>query len=206
MIANILEHFSTLPDPRRDHSSKLHALIDIVVIALCGVLAKCETWEDIVDYVLDRTAPNRPIRAEEKREFLKTFLALEGGIPSHDTLNRTSLIDPMLWQSHFIAWMQTLTAESLDKIKRIQIDGKVLRGSKSSGTGKHRKQTQETAVEMVSAWSSEHQLVIGHVTVDRVSNEIKAVPVLLEQLDLEGTLVSLDAMGGVSKGNYRLNY
>ena len=97
MIANILEHFSSLPDPRRNHPSKLHALIDIVVIALCGVLAKCETWEDIADY------------AQEKHSFLKTFLVLSGGIPSHDTLNRTfSLIDPILWQSHFIAWMYTL--------------------------------------------------------------------------------------------------
>jgi predicted transposase YbfD/YdcC len=184
MIANILEHFSTLPDPRRDHPSKRHALIDIVVIALCGVLAKCETWEDIADY------------AQEKRDFLKTFLALQGGIPSHDTLNRTfSLIDPILWQSHFIAWMSTLTPESLEKINRIQIDGKVLRGSRSTGTGKRGQTCKTAAVEIVSAWSSEHQLVIGHVTVDGASNEIKAVPVLLEQLDLEGTLVSLDAMG-----------
>ena len=136
MIANILEHFSTLPDPRRDHPSKLHKLIDIVVIALCGVLAKCETWEDIADY------------AEEKHIFLKTFLALQGGIPSHDTLNRTfSLIDPVLWQSHFITWMSTLTSESLEKINRIQIDGKVLRGSRSTGTGK-RGQASKTAQDL----------------------------------------------------------
>ena len=196
MIANILEHFSSLPDPRRDHPSKLHALIDIIVIALCALLAKCETWEDIADYVLDKAAPNRPIRAEEKREFLKSFLALQGGIPSHDTFNRTfALIDPVLWQQHFISWMHTLTPESQEKMTRIQIDGKVLRGSKSSGIGKRRQQIQEAAVEIVSAWSSEHQLVIGQVTVDSASNEIRAVPVLLKQLNLEGTLVSLDAMG-----------
>ena len=184
MIPNILEHFSSLPDPRRDHPSKLHKLIDLIVIALCAVLSKSETWEEIADY------------ADEKHTFFKTFLELPNGIPSHDTFNRTfALIDPVLWQRSFCTWMQTLNAESADKIKHIQIDGKVLRGTKSTGTGKRSDQFKENAVEIVSAWASEQQLVLGHVTVDAESNEIKAAPALLQLLDLEGTVVSLDAMG-----------
>ena len=184
MIVNIIEHFSTLEDVRRDHPSKLHKLIDIIVIALCAVIAKCETWEEIADYAVARYY------------FFKEFLELPNGIPSHDTINRTfSRIDPILWQELFVSWMKLQTPESLEKIRHIQIDGKVLKGSKSTGTGKRVEQEKEPAVEIVSAWSSEHQLILGHVTVEENSNEIKAVPVLLKQLDLEGALVSLDAMG-----------
>jgi predicted transposase YbfD/YdcC len=184
MIANIIEHFSTLEDPRRDHPNKLHKLIDIVVITLCAILAKSETWEEIADY------------AEEKAEFFQQFLELPNGIPSHDTINRTfSLLNPILWQQHFASWMQTQTVESAEKIDHIQIDGKVLRGSRSTGTGKRANQAKEPAVEIVSAWASDQQLVLGHVTVESSSNEIKAVPALLKLLDLEGTTVSLDAMG-----------
>lgn len=111
-------------------------------------------------------------------------------------MNRAfSLIDPILWQQLFVSWMRIQTPESLEKIKHLQIDGKVLCGTRSTGTGKRKTQTKEPAVEIVSAWSSEQQLVIGHVTVESTSNEIKAVPVLLKLLDLEGTVVSLDAMG-----------
>lgn len=184
MIVNILEHFSSLQDPRRDHPNKLHKLIDIIVITLCAMLAKCDTWEEIADYATDQY------------KFFKQFLELPNGIPSHDTINRTfSLIDPMLWQQLFASWMELQTPQSLEKIKHIQIDGKVLCGSRSTGTGKRSDQVKEPAVEIVSAWSSEHQLVLGHVTVESTSNEIKAVPALLKLLDLEGTLVSLDAMG-----------
>jgi predicted transposase YbfD/YdcC len=183
MIVNIIEHFSTLEDARRDHPSKLHKLIDIIIIALCAMIAKCETWEEIADYAVAR------------HQFFKQFLELPNGIPSHDTINRTfSRINPTLWQQYFVTWMKLQTPESLEKIRHIQIDGKVLRGTRSTGTGKS-VESKEPAVEIVSAWSSEHQLVLGHVTVEKSSNEIKAVPVLLKLLDLERALVSLDAMG-----------
>lgn len=182
-IPSIIEHFQDFPDPRREHPSKLHKLIDIIVIALCGLLAKCETWDDIADH------------AEERAEFLKSLLELPNGIPSHDTITRTfSILDPELWQDYFGTWMKAQTAGSTEKIKHLQIDGKVLRGSRTTGNGKRRNQKRE-AVQIVSAWSSEQQLVIAQVTVQPGSNEIKAVPALLEQLDLEGTVVSLDAMG-----------
>ena len=90
--------------------------------------------------------------AEEKHAFLKQFLELPNGIPSHDTINRTfSLIAPTLWQQHFASWMQTQTVESAEKISHIQIDGKVLRGTRSTGTGKRTKQAKTPAVEIVSA-------------------------------------------------------
>ena len=76
MVKNVLEAFADLPDPRREHPNKLHKLIDIVVIALCAMLAKCETWEEISDYGV------------EKEAFFKRFLALPNGVPSHDTFNR----------------------------------------------------------------------------------------------------------------------
>ena len=182
-IVSITPHFQDFPDPRREHPSKLHKLIDIIVIALCGLLAKCETWDDIADH------------AEERADFFKTLLELPNGIPSHDTITRTfSILDPELWQDYFGTWMKAQTAVSAEKIRHLQIDGKVLRGSKTTGNGKQSKQKRE-AVEIVSAWSSEQQLVIAQVTVQPGSNEIKAVPALLEQLDLAGTVVSLDAMG-----------
>ena len=110
MIVNIIEHFSTLEDVRRDHPSKLHKLIDIIVIALCAVIAKCETWEEIADYAVARYY------------FFKEFLELPNGIPSHDTINRTfSRIDPILWQELFVSWMKLQTPESLEKIRLLDI-------------------------------------------------------------------------------------
>jgi DDE_Tnp_1-associated len=148
VIANIIEHFSTLKDPRRDHPNKRHKLIDIVVITLCAILAKSKTWEEIADY------------AEERIDFFlhttqhlagcsrfKQFLELPNSIPSHDMINRTfSLISSILWQQHFASWMQTQTIESAKKINHIQIDGKVLRGSRSTSTGKRVNQEKEPAV------------------------------------------------------------
>jgi predicted transposase YbfD/YdcC len=182
-IQSLIKHYADFPDPRRDHPSKLHKLIDIIVIALCAMLAKCDTWDEIAEY------------AEQKQDFLGTFLELSNGIPSHDTLARTfSMLDPNLWTNYFFRWMHQQTQASQSKIQQIQIDGKTLRGSKSTGTGKNKNAKREP-VEIVSAWASELQLVIAEVTVQVGSNEIKAVPALLEQLELEGTVVSLDAMG-----------
>ena len=160
------------------------------------MLAKCDTREEIADFATEQHEFLLTIRCTDGHGRFKQFLELPNGIPSHDTINRTfSLIDPILWQQLFASWMQLQTPESFEKIKHIQIDGKILCGSRSTGTEKRADQPKKPAVEIVSAWSSEHELVLGHVTVESTSNEIKAVPVLLKLLDLEGTLVSLDAMG-----------
>lgn len=132
MVKNIVEAFAALPDPRWDHPNKLHKLIDIVVIAVCGTLAKCESWEEIADY------------GEEKAGLFKRFLALPNGIPSHDTFNRLfSQLDPVAWQGCFITWMQGMSTLSAEKL--VALDGKTLRGSKRSGTGK--RETEQAALE-----------------------------------------------------------
>jgi predicted transposase YbfD/YdcC len=180
MVKNIVEAFADLPDPRWEHPNKLHQLIDIVVIALCGTLAKCEGWEEIEDY------------GKEKEDFFKRFLALPNGIPSHDTFNRLfSKLSPVAWQSCFIKWMQGMSQLSAEKL--VAIDGKTLRGSKSSGTGKH--EEAQVALELVTAWLSENELVLAQLAVPQGSNEIAVIPDLLELLDLQGATVTIDAIG-----------
>lgn len=180
MVANIIEHFKDLADPRRNQHLVLHKLIDIVVIAVCATLAQQDTWEEIADY------------AEMKEDFLKRFLELPNGIPSHDTMSRVfSLIEPTSWQVCFASWMKAMGKLSGEKL--IAIDGKTLRGSKATGTGKRDK--EQAALELVSAWASESELVLAHLAVKDKSNEITILPELLELLDLEGATVTLDAMG-----------
>lgn len=180
MVTSIIEHFKELPDPRVNQHLVLHKVIDIIVIAVCATLAQQDTWEEIADY------------AEMKEAFLKQFLELPNGIPSHDTISRVfSLIDPKAWQKCFASWMRSMGKHSGEKL--IAIDGKTLRGSKASGTGK--REQEQTALELVSAWASESELILAHLAVKDKSNEITILPELLELLDLEGATVTLDAMG-----------
>jgi predicted transposase YbfD/YdcC len=179
MVTSIIEHFKELPDPRRNQHLVLHKVIDIIVIAVCATLAQQDTWEEIADY------------AEMKAEFLKQFLELPNGIPSHDTISRVfSLIDPLAWQVCFAAWMKAMGKLSGEKL--IAIDGKTLRGSKASGTGK--REQERAALELVTAWASENELVLAQLAVKNGSNEITVLPELLELLDLEGATVTLDAI------------
>lgn len=116
MIKSLLEAFSGLPDPRREHPNKLHKLTDIVVIAVCATIAKCEGWEEMEDY------------GKEKEAFFKKFLELPNGIPSHDTFNRVfSVLNPLAWQSCFVSWMRSMSEVSQEQL--VAIDGKTLRGS-----------------------------------------------------------------------------
>jgi predicted transposase YbfD/YdcC len=180
MVTSIIEYFKELPDPRRKQHLTLHKLIDIVVIAVCATLAQQDTWEESADY------------AEMKVDFLKQFLELPNGIPSHDTLSRVfSLLDPFAWQACFAAWMKAMGKFSNEKL--IAMDGKTLRGSKATGTGKRDK--EQAALERVTAWASENELVLAQLTVPDKGNEITVLPELLELLDLEGTTVTIDAMG-----------
>lgn len=184
MVTSIIEHFKDLPDPRREHPLKLHKLIDIVVIAVCATIAKSDTWEEIAEY------------AEMKQDFLRQFLELPNGIPSHDTINRVfALLDPLAWQTCFLAWMKAIGHLSGKKL--ISLDGKTLRGSKASGKGKREK--ERAALELVSAWASENELVLAQLAVREGSNEITILPDVLTLLDLEGTTVTIDAMGAQSE-------
>jgi predicted transposase YbfD/YdcC len=170
----ICQHFRNLPDPRRDHL-KRHLLIDIVTIAICGVIGGANTWVDIETFATNR------------QEWLAKFLRLPNGIPSHDTIERVfSLINPRSMQRCVLSWLRPV-AEALG-IKHIAIDGKAFRHSvKSSSPHKY--------LHLVSAWASEARLTLGQVAVDEKSNEITAIPRLLELLTVRGALITIDAMG-----------
>jgi predicted transposase YbfD/YdcC len=171
---SVAKHFARLRDPRRSHR-KLHLLIDILVIALCAVICGANDWQQIVTF------------GQRRHDWLKTFLALPNGIPAHDTFERVfDRLDPQAFQGCFQRWVESLTLAL--GLKHVAIDGKTLRHSG--------KATQKLKpLHIVSAWASEHHLTLGQVAVDDKSNEITAIPRLLELLDVHGALVTIDAMG-----------
>lgn len=170
----LTQHFAELDDPRVERT-KLHRLLDIVVIALCAVIAGAESWDDIALF------------GQTKAAWLSQFLALPNGIPSHDTFNRVfAALDPEQLRTGFQSWIQAV-AEVLPT-QVIAVDGKTVRGSQERSRGK-------SAIHMVSAWATQSQLVLAQVKVDEKSNEITAIPALLRTLELSGCLVTLDAMG-----------
>ena len=174
MLERLIEHFSTLNDPRCE-GKVAHRLTDIIVIAICAVIACAESWEDIALY------------GRSKEEWLRNFLALPNGIPSHDTFRRVfMLIDADAFEGRFIAWVQGIV--QLEKQEVIAIDGKTIRHSFD-------RKREQAALHLVSAWASQQRLVLGQRRVDGKSNEITAIPELLELLDLKQTLVTIDAMG-----------
>jgi predicted transposase YbfD/YdcC len=171
---SVSRYFTRLRDPRRQHL-KRHLLIDIVVIAICAVIANADDWQQVVTF------------AKRRRVWLLTFLTLPNGIPSHDTFERVfDRLDPQAFQACFRQWVEAL-AQSLG-LGHLAIDGKTLRHSGNAAKGWR-------PLHVVSAWASQVQLSFGQVTVDEKSNEITAIPRLLELLDLHGALVTIDAMG-----------
>jgi predicted transposase YbfD/YdcC len=170
----IKPHFRKLKDPRRRHGQQ-HRFLDIIVIAICAVIAGANTWPDIATF------------GQRRRDWLKRFLALPNGIPSHDTFERLfARLDPQQFQVCFRAWMVALSG--VLTTEHIAIDGKTLRGSRNAASGLG-------PLQLVSAWATQNHLCLGQVAVDEESNEITAIPRLLELLDLHGALVTLDAMG-----------
>jgi predicted transposase YbfD/YdcC len=168
----IKHHFRGLKDPRINRRKK-HQLLDIIIIALCGVICGAEDWQQIAAF------------GRERRDWLGRFLSLANGVPSHDTFERVfDRIDPRAFHRCFQSWVAAL-ADKL-KIKHIAIDGKTLRGSGSAKLG---------TLHLVSAWATEHHLSLGQVATAEKSNEITAIPELLELLDLQGAIVTIDAMG-----------
>ena len=174
MIDKLIEHFSELEDPRCPGKVE-HRLIDILVIAVCAVIACAESWEDMALY------------GRSKLAWLRQFLALPNGIPSHDTFRRVfRLIDPDAFEACFTAWVSAIATPGKQEV--VAIDGKTLRRSFDRGR-------DLAALHVVSAWASDQRLVLGQRQVDGKSNEITAIPELLQVLALENTLVTLDAMG-----------
>ena len=174
----LVEHFSAVEDPRIERSKK-HLLIDILTIGIIGTICGAKGWEEI------------QIIAEAKYEWLKKFLTLPNGIPSHDTISRVfAHINVAVFEQCFTNWMQEIV--SLTNGEVIAIDGKCVRRS-------HDKTKSKSAIHMVSAWAVENGVVIGQNKVDEKSNEIVAIPKLLETLEIAGCIVTIDAMGAQTK-------
>lgn len=177
--APLITFLETLEDVRRAASCQ-HNFIDILVIAVCAIIANADTWEDMKEF------------GDEKEDWFRTFLELPNGIPSHDTFYRTfCLLDPDKFQDCFTRWVKSAYPEALDipddETHVVPIDGKAIKGSRGKGKGKR-------AVHIVSAWSSKLSLVLGQKKVDKKSNEITAIPDLLAAIDLAGCLITADAM------------
>ena len=177
-IEKIEEHFGKVQDPRIERG-KEHKLIDIISIAICAVVCGAEGWVDIENF------------GKSKISWLKTFLELPNGIPSHDTFGRVfSLIDPEEFQESFQNWVQSINELTGGQV--IAVDGKQLRGSKDGFLGKQ-------AIYMVSAWAEANELVLGQRKVNEKSNEITAIPELLKILDISSCIVTIDAIGTQTK-------
>ena len=170
---NLIVIFSQIQDPR-SHINQLHKLIDILLIGIISVISGAETWKQMVGF------------AKAKEAFLKTFLELPNGIPSEDTINRVfSAIDSKQLESCFMQWVRSVT--DLRREQVIAIDGKSVRGAKHKG--------KKSPIHMVSAWACESNLVLSQVKTEEKSNEITAIPNLLEILDISGNTITIDAMG-----------
>jgi predicted transposase YbfD/YdcC len=170
---NPLKYFSELTDPRVERNRE-HLLEEILLMAIAAVLSGAESWNDIADY------------GQDKQEWLKTFLTLPGGIPSHDTFHRVfAALDPVEMERGFAGWVSSIAKLTAGEV--VAIDGKTLCGTREAG--------KKALVHMVSAWASANNLVLAQRKVDEKSNEITAIPKLLDALALAGTVVTIDAMG-----------
>jgi predicted transposase YbfD/YdcC len=172
--ASIVHHFGELEDPRIDRH-KQHQLLDVIVIAICAVLCGADDWVAIETF------------GKAKEAWLRQFLALPNGIPSHDTFGRVfALLSPVRFQECFVGWMQAVAEVVAGQV--IAIDGKTLRRSYDSRSAK-------AAIHMVSAWATQNRVVLGQLKTEEKSNEITAIPELLKILDVQGCIVTIDAMG-----------
>jgi predicted transposase YbfD/YdcC len=171
--ARLFDAFAHVSDPRSANAR--HRLFDIFVIALCAVISGAEGWADMEEY------------GQAQAEWFKQFLALPHGIPSHDTFRRVlSRLQPDELTQCFMRWTEALRESLAGEI--VAIDGKTLRRSFDHAAS-------QGASHMVSAWANAHRLVLGQLKVDDKSNEITAIPQLLRMLDLQGAIVTIDAMG-----------
>ena len=167
------EYFGNLTDNRQVGKIK-HNLLEIIVMTICAVIAGCDVWEDIADY------------CHVKETWFKDSLhmKLENGMPSHDTMQRVwGMIDPKEFEKSFCTWVEAVCEKTNGEI--VSIDGKTVR--RSGGNGKR-------PIHMVSAWANSNQMVLGQLATDEKSNEITAVPELLEMLDVAGCIITADAM------------
>lgn len=167
--------FSDLEDPRTDKHSSRHFLQDILLLTILGVICGADSWVAIERF------------GKSKEDWLRTFLKLPHGIPSHDTLGDFfSRVNPQQLQACFLNWINAIFSFSGGEI--IAIDGKTLRGSYDSASDRK-------AIHMINAWACRNNLILGQFKTEEKSNEITAIPELLKVLDLKGNIVTIDAMG-----------
>lgn len=170
-----LHHFEAVDDPRMDTHNRRHNFHDILMITILGAICGADTWTEICEF------------AEAKFDWLKTFLELPHGIPSHDTFGRVfSLINPREFEECFRQWIASLAVDISKEI--IAIDGKTLRGS-------HNRKKGLKPLHLVSAWAVNNRIMLGQVKTDEKSNEIEAIPRLLKIIDVKGSIITMDAMG-----------
>jgi predicted transposase YbfD/YdcC len=174
-LRSVVKHFESLPDPRH-HRNRRHLLVEVITIAVCGVIVGCS----------GPTAIARWARA--KREWLQSVLTLPQGLPSRDCIRRVlSTLQPEAFQTCFESWIASLASDE-EGGRTIAIDGKTLRRSQDSNAGLG-------PLHLVSAWAGEHGLALGQVATEEKSNEITAIPALLDRIDVQGAVVTIDAMG-----------
>lgn len=169
---SLKHHLASLPDPRSDRGRR-HALLDVMIMAVLATLCGADDWESVEAF------------GEEQEPWLRTFLELPNGIPSHDTFSRIfRRLDTQAFAECFLEWTRAVRRKIPKDV--VAIDGKTLRASMDAET---------SPLHMVSAWSSGNRMVLGQLAVDSKSNEIHAIPELLKVLDLRGCIVTIDAMG-----------
>jgi predicted transposase YbfD/YdcC len=172
-LVAVFSPFEELTDPRIERT-RHHNLFEVLVVALCGTISGADSWTDVERF------------GEDRLDWLRTFLRLENGIPSHDTFGRVfAMLDPAQLVACIQQWLDDM---GRDIGTHIAIDGKTLRGSADKAAGKN-------PLHLVSAWACEARLTLGQVATDAKSNEITAIPLLLELLNLKGATVTIDAMG-----------
>jgi predicted transposase YbfD/YdcC len=172
-LMSVFSTFEDFTDPRIERTRR-HDLFDLLVVALCGTIAGADSWADVERF------------GDKRLDWLRTFLRLENGIPSHDTFGRVfSMLDPAKLVACIQQWLDDVGREIG---QHIAIDGKTLRGSFDKAAGRN-------PLHLVSAWACEARLTLGQVATDAKSNEITAIPLLLELLNLKGATVTIDAMG-----------
>ena len=175
-LSSIVKHFESLPDPRYERNRR-HLLVDVMTLAVCGVIVGCSGPSAIERW------------AKAKKDWLKELLALPNGIPSRDCIRRVlSALKPQAFQTCFQSWIASLVCQDEDTRPTIAIDGKTMRRShdRAAGLG---------PLHLVSAWASEHGLALGQVATEEKSNEITAIPELIDRIEVKGAIVTIDAMG-----------